>query len=170
MDILTAWLDENTREERAKIYHNIDPESITIVGLEMHFAHPGVYTPGGSMANMYGIPIRLCPYITTDKEQIKAYIAEHPGTINAGICVSEIEAAKKIAEREEGKVHVGDVVRVKGDEDELAVVTQTKGEYHFLLYSDGGHGGAYNSYIIKTGRTANVEGFLSFLKQIGGVE
>ncbi len=91
MDILRTWIDEDTGKERVKIYHNIAPESITIVGLEIYFAHPGSYTPGGNTANMYRIPIKGCPYITADKEQIKAYVTEHPETINAGIYVSEIK-------------------------------------------------------------------------------
>ena len=91
MDILRAWVDKETGKERAKIYHNIDPESITIVGLEIFFAHPGTYKPGGSTANMYRIPIKGCPYITADKEQIKNYLLEHPDTINAGLYVSELK-------------------------------------------------------------------------------
>lgn len=90
MDILRTWIDADTKRERAKIYHNIDPNSITIVGLEIYFAHPGAYTPGGSTAGMYRIPVSGCPYITADAEQIKAYVTEHPDTINAGVCVSEI--------------------------------------------------------------------------------
>lgn len=91
MDILRTWIDEDTGKEKAKIYYNIDPESITIVGLEIYFAHPGSYTPGGNTACMYRIPIKGCPYITSDKEQIKAYVTEHPETINAGIYISEIK-------------------------------------------------------------------------------
>lgn len=87
MDLLRSWIDADTKQERAKIYHNIDPESITINNLELFFAHPGAYTPGGSTAGMYRIPIAGCPYITTDMEQIKAYVAEHPDTIN-GSCVT----------------------------------------------------------------------------------
>lgn len=89
MDILRLWIDTDTKRERAKIYHNIDPESITICNLEICFAHPGAYTPGGSTGGMYKIPIAGCPYITTDPEQIKSYLAEHPDTIN-GECVTTI--------------------------------------------------------------------------------
>lgn len=99
MDILRAWIDEDTGKERAKIYHNIDPESITIVGLEIYFAHPGSYTPGGSAANMCRIPIEGSPYITADKEQIKAYVKEHPETINAGVYVSEIKPYDKTTQQ-----------------------------------------------------------------------
>ena len=90
MDILRSWIDAGTKRECAKIYHNIDPESITINNLELCFAHPGAYTPGGSIAGMYRIPIAGCPYITTDPEQIKTYVAEHPDTIN-GLCVTTID-------------------------------------------------------------------------------
>jgi hypothetical protein len=88
MDILRAWIGSDTRE-RAKIYCNIDPESITINNLEICFAHPGAYTPGGSTAGMYRIPIAGCPYITTDPEQIKSYLVKHPDAIN-GECVTTI--------------------------------------------------------------------------------
>lgn len=95
MDILRSWIDKDTKRERAKIYHNIDPESITIVGLEIFFAHPGAYTPGGNTANMCRIPIQGCPYITADKEQIRSYVAEHPDTINAELYVTEVVRGKQ---------------------------------------------------------------------------
>lgn len=91
MDILRSWVDKETGEEKAKIYHNIDPKSISIIGLEMFFAHPGTYTPGGSIANMYRIPLKGCSYITADEEQIKTYLSEHPHTINAGLYNSEVK-------------------------------------------------------------------------------
>lgn len=111
MDILRAWIDKDTGKERAKIYHNIDPESITIVGLEIYFAHSGLYTPGGSTANMYRIPIEGSPYITADKEQIKAYVKEHPETINAGAYVSEIKPYDKTTQQNMnlGPLPVGDI-------------------------------------------------------------
>ena len=93
MDILRSWIDD-TGKERAKIYHNIAPESMTIVNLELYFAHPGAYTPGGSTAGMYRIPLAGCPYITTDPEQIKFYLADNPDTIN-GICVTTINVKEE---------------------------------------------------------------------------
>lgn len=66
------------------------------------------------------------------------------------------------------RIHVGDVVRIKNDDKgELAVVTQTDGEYYSLLYSDGCIGGAYNPCLIKTGRRVDYEGLL---RQIAGGE
>lgn len=87
MDILRTWIDADTKRERARLYRNIDPQSITINNLEVYFAHPGAYTPGGSSAGMYRVPLTGCPYITTDPEQIKAYIAEHPDH-DGGVCVT----------------------------------------------------------------------------------
>lgn len=67
MDMLRTWIDSETQKERAKLYRNIDPESICIVGLTMYFSHKGVHKRGdASTHGHYQIPITCCPYVITD--------------------------------------------------------------------------------------------------------
>jgi len=74
MDILYTWIDTGTQKERAKLYRNIDPDSITINTTTLCFAHPGAYTPGGNTAGMYQVPlIKNCAYFTSDPKQIEEY-------------------------------------------------------------------------------------------------
>ncbi len=77
MDLLRTWHDEGL--ERSKIYHNIDPESITFENGEICFAHPGVDRRFGG----YRIPVSRCLLLTTDPEKIAEYVKNHPETINA---------------------------------------------------------------------------------------
>ena len=53
MDVLRTWVDKDSKQERAKLYRNIDPESICIVGHTIYFE------------------LTDCPFFVTDSELIK---------------------------------------------------------------------------------------------------
>lgn len=89
MDILITRWDEETRQEKAKIYHNIDKESIAILGKTLHFAHPGAWTSGYSTGR-YCIELDSIMFVTTDSKEIKQYAEEHKDCINRGLYVSEL--------------------------------------------------------------------------------
>lgn len=87
MDILRTWIDKNSKQERAKLYRNIDPESIAIVGLTIYFAHEGVHKRGdASTHGHYQIPISGCPFFLTDPELIKQEMTRFDFTGDLGLC------------------------------------------------------------------------------------
>jgi hypothetical protein len=72
MDILRTWVDSESKEERAKLYRNIDPESICIVGHTIYFAHVGCHKKGTTTTSEhYRIELTGCPFLVTDPEVIK---------------------------------------------------------------------------------------------------
>lgn len=72
MDILGTWVDSESKEERAKLYRNIDPESICIVGHTIYFAHVGCHKKGTTTTSEhYRIELTGCPFLVTDPEVIK---------------------------------------------------------------------------------------------------
>ena len=72
MDVLRTWIDEDCGRERAKLYRNIDPESICIVGHTIYFAHNGCHHNGSpSTVGHYKIELTGCPFLITDPEAIK---------------------------------------------------------------------------------------------------
>ena len=72
MDVLRTWVDKDSRQERAKLYRNIDPESICIVGHTIYFAHAGCYKKGTTTTiDHYRIELTDCPFFITDSEVIK---------------------------------------------------------------------------------------------------
>ena len=78
MDILRTWIDKDSKQEMAKLYRNIDPESIAIVGLTIYFAHEGVHQQGNPTTTAhYKIELKDCPYLITDpiliKEEMKRF-------------------------------------------------------------------------------------------------
>lgn len=89
MDILITWFDAETKKEKAKIYHNIDKDSIAILGRTLHFAHPGCWQSGFSN-NRYCIDLIDIMFMTTDPKEIKDYADEHENCINRGLYVSEL--------------------------------------------------------------------------------
>ena len=72
MNILRTWIDAETKQERAKLYRNIDPESICIVGHTIYFAHVGCRKKGiTTTSGHYRIELTGCPFFVTDPEVIK---------------------------------------------------------------------------------------------------
>jgi hypothetical protein len=72
MDVLRTWVDKDSMQERAKLYRNIDPESICIVGHTIYFAHAGCHKKGTTtMIGHYRIELTDCPFFVTDPEVIK---------------------------------------------------------------------------------------------------
>ena len=65
MNILRTWIDAETKQERAKLYRNIDPKSICIVGHTIYFAHPDTWKPNSTM-NKYRIDLVSCDFLTAD--------------------------------------------------------------------------------------------------------
>lgn len=91
MDIYREWIDKDTRQTRARVYRNIDPDSIIINGGEILFAHPGAWH-GALSANRYHIPVRDgCAYWTTDPVVIKKALEVANGSDHlVGECVADI--------------------------------------------------------------------------------
>ena len=72
MDILRTWIPSGAEEgtEKAKLYRNIDPESLVIIGDRVYFAHVGCYQPGRTK-NCYNITLNQCDYIITHPDIIR---------------------------------------------------------------------------------------------------
>ena len=88
MDILIVRLDGLI--ERSKIYHNIDPQSIAILGTNLHFAHYGVWTSGFTY-NRYFYELKDIFFLSTDPNEIKEYAEKHSDCINRGLYVDTSE-------------------------------------------------------------------------------
>jgi len=71
MNILMTWIDENTEGERAKLYRKIDPESISIIGHRVYFAHYGAWHTN-SLHGRYQIDLDRCNHIMCDPEMISS--------------------------------------------------------------------------------------------------
>lgn len=74
MDILRTWIPSGAEEgtEKAKLYRNIDPESLVIVGQTLYFAHSGCYRKGSTTTiDRYKVELNGCPMIITDPEIIQ---------------------------------------------------------------------------------------------------
>jgi len=98
MDILRTWIDKDSKRERAKLYRNIDPESITIVGHRIYFAHMGVHEKGDPHTyNHYAIDLVDCPYFLTDPELIKQEMQRFNFTGDLGYYNQTAEAAEEAA-------------------------------------------------------------------------
>ena len=70
MDILRVWIPKNEKTEKARLFKNIDPESIVIIGNRIYFAHVGCYHPGKT-DNCCCIYNEDCNYMVTNPEMIK---------------------------------------------------------------------------------------------------
>ena len=70
MDILRVWIAPGEDTEKARLYKNIDPESICIIGHRVYFAHVGTYTPGKTY-NCYNITLENCDFIITNPDMIQ---------------------------------------------------------------------------------------------------
>ena len=72
MDILRTWIPAGAEQgtEKAKLYRNIDPESLVIIGHRVYFAHVGCYHPGRT-ENCYNISLNQCDYIITNPDMIR---------------------------------------------------------------------------------------------------
>lgn len=92
MDILRIWYEGDDARERAKIYHNIDPASITITNGKMYFAHPGTWD-AKMISNRYQIPLDRLSTVSTDPEWIKGYCETHENVINRELYISKKEVA-----------------------------------------------------------------------------
>lgn len=87
MDILRTWIDSETGKEKAKLYRNIDPESISIIGLTIYFAHEGIHKKGSATtAGHYKVPISCAPYFITDPEMIKQEMSRFTFSGDMGVC------------------------------------------------------------------------------------
>lgn len=87
MNILYVWFDRESRQERAKLYRNIDPESIQITGGKMYFAHVGVHTPGAKIRHgHYEISVGSWnwAFVTTDQKEIEETMKEFRFTGDLG--------------------------------------------------------------------------------------
>lgn len=87
IDILRIWYEEGY--EKAKIYHNIDPTSITVFNGKIYFAHPDCWQTN-MISNRYCIPLDRLGEISTDPEWIKGYATVHTDCVNRGLCVTEV--------------------------------------------------------------------------------
>ena len=77
MNILYVWFDRESRQERAKLYRNIDPESIQITSGSMRFAHVGVHTPGAKIRHgHYEISVGSWTFVTADQKEIEETMKE----------------------------------------------------------------------------------------------
>jgi len=77
MNILYVWFDRESNQERAKLYRNIDPESIQITSKKMYFAHVGVHTPGAKIRHgHYEISVGSWTFVTADQKEIEETMKE----------------------------------------------------------------------------------------------
>ena len=104
MDILVTQFCEKTKNEEAKIFHNIDKDSIAIDGLVLYFAHPGSWESGRN-SHRYQINLRKILYVTTDPEEIQNYIDEHKDCIMKGLYTSSISKRFKELENISRKLY-----------------------------------------------------------------
>ena len=72
MEVLRTWIDKDSKKEMCRVYHNIDPESICIVGHRVYFAHYGAWDKNTTLtAGKYGIDLAHCDYFTMNPVEIE---------------------------------------------------------------------------------------------------
>lgn len=87
MDI--AYKFHKDGQEMARVYRNIDPESILVVGGKIYFAHFGCWY-ADTFSGRYQLPAAIGPdYITTDPVEI-GRIREQLHGSDYGVCVETL--------------------------------------------------------------------------------
>jgi len=84
MDILCKMYDGE--QERTRVYHNIDPNSLVVQGRSVYFAHPDCWL-SGNCANRYHIDFGGMDYLSSDPEDVERAMQDIP-ELGRGLCVS----------------------------------------------------------------------------------